>query len=177
MLRHELESATYQKPDSVNDAIASKNLQDFLKEIGVKFHAIGNNTVRILGDVVFPPDFQVWNNIVVEGSLTVGDHCVFHGSVKAKGNATIGNRVVLNGNLISKGNVDIKDEAVIGGLVHSEGSVTLGEKVFVGLSVVADGDVELYENSEVKKNILTQGVIRVLKYPKLDLSSALDNIG
>ena len=177
MMRHELKSAIYEKSDSVNGSIASKNLQDFLKEKDVKFHTIGNNTVRILGNVVFPPDFQVWNNIVAEGSLTAGDYCVFHGSVKAKGNIIIGNWVVLNGNLISKGNVDVKDEAVIGGLVHSEGSVRLGGKVFIGLSVVADGDVELYENSEVKKNILTQGVIRVLKYPKLDFSSALDDIG
>jgi predicted acyltransferase (DUF342 family) len=176
-MRREPKSAIYQKADLVNDAIASKNLQDFLTEMGVKFRTIGNHAIRILGNIVFPPDFQVCDNIVVEGSLTVGDHCVFHGSVKARGNVIIGNWVVLKGNLISKGNINIKDEAVIGGLVHSEGSVKLGGKVFIGLSVVADGDVELYENSEVKKNILTQGVIRVLKYPKLDFSSALDDIG
>jgi len=177
MMRYELKSTISQKPDSINDANASKNLQEFLKEARVKFHVVGNATIRIFGSVVLPPNFQVWDNMVVEGSLTAGDHCVFHGSVKVKGNVIIGNWVVLNGNLISKGNVNINDEAVIGGLVHSEGSVSLGEKVFIGLSVVADGDVELYENSEVKKNILTQGVIRVLKYPKLDLSSALDDIG
>ena len=79
--------------------------------------------------------------------------------------------------MISKGNIDIKDETVVDGLVHSAGSVRLGEKVFIGLSVVGDGDVELYENSEVKKNILTHSVIKVLKYPRLDLSSALEDIG
>jgi len=42
--------------------------------------------------------------------------------------------------------------------------------------VVAEGDVERYENSEVKKNILTHGVIKVLKYPKLDLPSTLEDI-
>mgnify|MGYP001599583866 CR=1 FL=1 len=127
--------------------------------------------------LVFPPNFEISDNIVVDGTLPVGEHCVFYGSAKAKGNViNNGNCVVLMGNVISKGNIDIKDETVVGGLVHSEGSVRLGEKVFIGLSVVADGDVELYENSEVKKNILTHGVIKVLKYPRLDLPS-LEDIG
>lgn len=177
MMRHELKSVINEKSDLVSDSIASKNLEGFLKEKNVKFHTIGNSTVRILGNIAFPPNFQVWDNIVVEGSLTAGDYCIFHGSVKAKGDIIIGNWVVLNGNLISKGNIDVKDEVVISGLIHSEGSVRLGENVFIGLSVVADGDVEIHENSEVKKNILTYGIIRVLKYPRLDLPSALDDIG
>lgn len=177
IMKRELKSTIFQNPESIDDVIALNSLQDFLKEIDVKFHIIGNDTIRILSNIVFPANFQAWDNMVVEGDLTIGDHCVFHGSVKAKGNVIVGNRVVLDGNLISKGNVDIKDEAVISGLVHSEGLVRIGEEVFIGLSVVTDGDVELHENSEVRKSILGQGVIRVLKHPKLDLSPALDDIG
>ena len=176
-MRSSFRSTLPSKSDPDDNAGASKGLQDFLKETGVKFRRSGNNTVRIFNDVVFPPNFEILDNIVVDGTLTVGERCVFFGSAKAKGNVILGNCVVLMGNVISKGNIDIEDETVVGGLVHSEGSVRLGEKVFVGLSVVADGDVELYENSEVKKNILTHGVIKVLKYPRWDLPSALEDIG
>ena len=50
-----------------------------------------------------------------------------------------------------------------------------------GIHIVEDqarrARLELHENGEVKKNILTYGVIRVLKCPKLDFPSALDDIG
>jgi len=165
------------KPDSVGNSSAARDLENVLRDAQVKSSRIGKSTVRIFGDVAFPPKLEVFDNIVVTGALTVGDRCVFHGSVKAEGHVFIGNYVVIKGNLISKTNVDIHDEAVIGGAVHSEGSVRLGEKVFIGLSVVADGDVELYENSEVKKNIIAHGIIKVLRHPKLDFPSTIEDIG
>jgi len=154
-----------------------KNLQDILDEAGLKSTRIGKDTTRIFGDVVFAPHFEVMDNVVVEGALSISDLCVVHRSVKAKGNLHVGNGVVVKGNLVSEGNVTILDDTVIGGAVHSEGSVRIGENVFVALSVVAVGDVELYENSEVKKNILTRGVIKVLRHPRVDLPPALDEIG
>jgi predicted acyltransferase (DUF342 family) len=148
-----------------------------LNETGVKSIRIGKDTVRIFGDFVFPPRSEVQDNVVIEGAVKIGDHCVFHQSVKAKGNASVGNLVVIKGNLVSNGDVKLLDEVVIGGSLHSDGSVTIGEKVFVSLSVVAIGDVELYQNSEVKNNILTRGAIKVLRPPKVDLPSSLDEIG
>ncbi len=149
----------------------------FLKDGGVRHRYIGDNTVRIFTDVVFPRGSVVSENIVVEGALTAGDECVFHGSVKARRNVSIGCGVVIKGNLISEGDVHVRDESVIAGLVHAERSVRLGEKVYVGLSVVANGDVELYENSEVKKNILSYGVIKTLKNPVLDFPPTVEDIG
>jgi len=165
------------KPVSVDHLIAVKDLQDFLKEVGVKTHRIGQDTIRIFGDFSFPPNLEIFDNLVVEGAFTVDDRCVFNGSVKAKGNVFIGSCVVIKGNLLGRGNVEIHDEAVIGGSVHAEGSVRLGEKVFIGSSVVADGDVELYENSEVQKNIITEGVIKVRKCPELDFPTNIEDIG
>jgi len=153
------------------------NLQEFLEKAGVKAIRISKDTLRILGDVSIPLHFEVSDNIVVEGTLKVGDDCVFHRSLKARGSVFIGNRVVIKGNLLSEEDVTVLDEVVIGGSVHSEGSVTMGEKVYVSLSVVASGDVALFENSEVKNNILTRGVIRVLRHPKVDLPSSIDEIG
>jgi len=154
-----------------------KNLQDIVNKAGLKATRIGNDTTRIFGDIIFAPHFEVSDNIVVEGTLSIGDFCVIHRSIKAKGNMHVGNGVVVKGNLVSEGNVTILDDTVIGGSVHSEGSVRIGENVFVALSVVAVGNVELYEDSEVKKNILTRGVIKVLRHPKVDLPSTLDEIG
>jgi len=164
-------------PDETKPTSHSTNLQETLDETGVKSIRIGKDTVRIFGDFVFPPRSEVQDNVVIEGAVKIGDHCVFHQSVKAKGNASVGNRVVIKGNLVSNGDVKLLDEVVIGGSLHSDGSVTIGEKVFVSLSVVAIGDVELFENSEVKNNILTRGAIKVLRCPKVDLPSSLDEIG
>jgi len=168
---------TNTSPDETEATGDSKNLQEALNEAGVKSIRIGKDTVRIFGDFVFPPRSEVQDNVVIEGAVKIGDHCVFHQSVKAKGNAFVGNRVVIKGNLVSNGDVALLDEVVIGGSVHSDGSVTIGEKVFVSSSVVAIGDVKLYENSEVKNNILTRGAIRVLRPPKVDLPSSIDEIG
>jgi len=161
---------------SADNSSTGKDLEDILNKAGAKTAKIGKDTTRIFCDVVFSPRFEVSDNIVVEGALTVGDSCVFHRSIKAKGNLYIGSSVVVKGNVVSEGNVTILDDAVIGGSVHSEGSVKIGENVFIALSVVALGDVELHENSEVKKNILTRGVIKMLRHPRVDLPPGLDEI-
>ena len=154
-----------------------EDLEEALIKAGVKVIRISKDTLRILGDISFPPPLEVSDNIVVEGTLRVGDNCVFHRSVKARNNVFIGNRVVIKGNLLSEQNVTLLDEVVIGGSVHSEGSVTIGEKAYVSLSVVAVGNVTLFENSEVKNNIITRGAIKVLRHPKVDLPSSIDEIG
>ena len=165
---------------SLNPAECSdhaRNLQHMLSEAGVKSTRIGRDTLRIFSDIAFAPHSEILDNVVVEGALRVGDNCVFYRSVKARGNAFIGNRVVIKGNLVSEEDVTILDDVVVGGSVHSEGSVTIGENVFVALSVVAVGNVELFENSEVKRNILTRGVIKVLRHPRVDMPSSIDEIG
>ena len=164
-------------PDETESTGHFTNLQEVLNKAGAKSTLIGKDTVRILGDFAFPPRSEVQENVVIEGTVKIGDSCVFHQSVKAKGNVSVGNRVVIKGNLVSNGDVTLLDEVVIGGSLHSDGSVTIGEKVFVSLSVVAIGDVELYENSEVKNNILTRGSIKVLRSPRVDLPSSIDEIG
>jgi NDP-sugar pyrophosphorylase family protein len=173
IVRHGSHSVYSAKSDSIGNA---KDLENLLKELGVRNRIIGEDTIRIFGDIVFPPDFEISANLVVEGELTFGDRCICFGSVKARGNVLVGSHTIIRGNLISKRNVFIEDEAIINGSVHAEGSVRLSEKGFIGFSVVAGGDIELFENSEVKKNILAQGAIKVLKHPKLDFPPSLDAI-
>lgn len=161
---------------SQQDSTYSRSFSQVVLKTGVRAQRIGNNTIRIFGDVTLPPKHEFSDNVVVHGALTVGDYCVFHGSIKAEGNVSIGNCVVISGNLVSKLNVEIMDDAIVAGSLHADGSVRLGERVFVGSAVVAGADVELYENSEVKRNILTNGVIRMLRSPRVDWSSALEDI-
>jgi len=164
-------------PDLVNDPNFAGDLEAILNKVGVKATRIGNDTIRIFSGIVLAQHVKVSDNLVVEGALNIGDHCVFHRSVKAEGDVLVGNGVVIDGNLVSEGNVTIMDQVVISGAVHSEGSVKIGENVFVALSVVAAGDVELHDNSEVKKNILTRGIIKTLRHPRVDFPSTIDEIG
>jgi len=164
-------------PDLVNDPNFAGDLEAILNNAGVKATRIGNDTIRISSSIVLAPHVKVSDNLVIEGALKIGEHCVFHRSIKAKGEVLVGNGVVIDGNLVSEGNVTIMDQVVIGGAVHSEGSVKIGESVFIALSVVANGDVELHDNSEVKKNILTRGIIKTLRHPRVDLPPTIDEIG
>jgi len=138
---------------------------------------LGGDIIKISGDVSFPSGFEVEENVVVEGGLTVGDRCHFHKSVKALGDVDVGSDVVVGGSLVADGSVDVGDGTVIGGSIDARGDVRLGERVFVGLSVVSGGDVELFESSEVEKNVLARGVVRVLRFPRFEFLSVIEDIG
>lgn len=131
--------------------------------------------IRLIGDKEFSSGSEMKENVVVEGSLTIGNRCSFLRSVKAFGNVTVGSDVFIGENLVAKGNVNLGKGTVVNGSIDSQGSVKLGENVFVECSVVASGDVELQENSEVGRSIFASGCIRVAPKPKLDLKpSALE---
>jgi len=122
---------------------------------------LGVDTIRIMGDVEFPSDVETRENIVVEGSLVIGDRCHFYGSVKALGDVEIRGEVVVEGSLIAGGSVKVGKDAEIKGSVDTKGSVHLGENSFVGLSLTSGGDVEMHRGARVFKNIFSQGHIRV----------------
>jgi len=157
------------------DVGVSKDLEAALKDAGVKSLRIGRDTVRVLGNIAFKADLEVFENVIANGSLDVGDHCVFHGSIKSYGNLSVGNSAIVEGNVLSERDINMKNDAVIVGSVHANGSVRIGEKVYIGLAVVAEGNVELFENSEVK-NILTRGLPKVQPSPQIDLPSSMYRI-
>ena len=75
-----------------------KNLQHILIELeGKEISAICVDAVRIIGDVKFPSDIEVQKSIVVEGSLIIGERCLFGGSVKASKSISIGNEAIVKG--------------------------------------------------------------------------------
>jgi cytoskeletal protein CcmA (bactofilin family) len=168
-------SASKSVPDLKDDVELSKDLKAALRDAGLRSQRIGKDTVRILGSITFKPHLEILESIVVDGNMSTGDRCIFHGSLKSYGDMSVGSFDIVEGNMLSERDIKIGDDAVIAGSVHSKGSVRIGERVYVGSTVVAEGNVELFENSEVR-NILTRGSTRVRPSLQLDLPSSIYRI-
>lgn len=139
-----------------------KNLQHILTELeGKEISAMGVDAARIVGDVKFPPDIEVQKSIVVEGSLIIGERCLFSNSVKASKGVSVSNEVIVKGDIVSDGNAYVGADVMIKGSVHAQGSVRLGKNTFVDGSVIAGENVELHQNARVAGNILSGGEILV----------------
>jgi len=119
------------------------------------------DTIRLVGEVEFPSDVEIRENLIVDGALRIGDGCRFRRSVKVSKDVQIGSEVTIEGNLVAGGSVRLGDGSVVNGLVDSGGSVVLGLGVSVGLSLSSLGDVELHENAKVEKGIVSRGRILV----------------
>jgi len=146
-------------PTPVKDYIP-ENLQRILVSLnGKKISRIGADTIKIVGDVEFPSGIETLENIMVEGCLTIGDECHFHGSVQASEDVTIGCNVTVEKNLVSGGDVVVDRNTVINGSLNAKGSVSLGPNALVGLSLFSGGNVELSQGAKVAKNITSSGFI------------------
>jgi len=137
-----------------------ENLQRTLVGLnGKKISKIGTDTIKIIGDVEFPSEIEVLENIVVEGCLTIGDECHFHGSVQASEDVTIACNVIVEKDLVSGKDVSMDRNTVINGSVNARGSVHLGQNTFVGLSLTSGGNVEMCEGARVVKSIFSEGFV------------------
>jgi len=142
--------------------ILPENLQQILRELeGKEISAMGLDTIKIRGDVKFPKEIEITKGIVVEGSLIVGERCLFGSSLKASKNITVENGVIVKGDLVTDESAYLGANVVVEGSIHAQGSVWLGANTFVGGSIVAGENVELQQNSRVAKNIFSGGGILV----------------
>ncbi len=124
-----------------------------------KISKIDTDTIKIFGDVEFPSEIEMLENIVVEGRLTIGDDCCFHGSVQASEDVKIGCNVIMEKDLVAGKDIIIDKNTVINGSVNAKGSVHLGPNALVRLSLFSGGNVELGEGAKVVKNIISGGFI------------------
>ena len=148
---------------TITDYIPEKLRRTLIDLDDKEVSKLGVDTIRIVGDVELPPDIEIQENVVVEGSLTIGNRCHFLGSIKASEDVKVGNEVLIEENLIAGGNVDIGKDTVIYGSVNADGSVSLGQNSSVGLSVTSGRDVKLHENARVAKTITCGSHIHALK--------------
>jgi len=101
----------------------------------------GSKVLRIKGDFVIEPDSEIFEDVIAEGELTIGDRSRCHGNIKALKGITVGSRVLITGNVISGGCTRVGDNSAIQGIMDSVGDIYLGKNAFVGLSLVTSGTV------------------------------------
>lgn len=155
-------------PRAVKEGIPEGLRHALIDLDGKEISKLGINTIRIVGDTELPSGIEIRENLIVEGSLKIGDRCCFHRNVKASKDVEIGNDVLIGENLIVGGRLSIENGTVIKGLVNAESSVCLGQNVSVGLSLASGGNVELNQNTKVAKSIVSRGYIRVSQRSKIE---------
>jgi len=138
-------------PESLQQTIVNLN--------GKKIFKIGTDITKIVDNVDFPSGIEILESIVIEGRLTIGDKCRFHGSVEASEDVKIGCNSIVEKDLVSGKDVSIDRNSVINGALNAKGSVYLGPNVLVGLSLFSGGNVELSEGAKVAKDIISSGFI------------------
>jgi hypothetical protein len=106
------------------------------------------DVIRLAGEVELPSDIEMKENLVVDGSLRIGNRCRFHRSVKVSKDVHVGSDVIIEGNLIAGGSMELGNGSVVNGLVDSRGPVVLGRNVSVRRSLTSGVDVELHKTPE-----------------------------
>jgi len=158
-------------PRSSNERNLKEETERVLPSSNDNADDLNDPLIRLIGDMNFSPGSEVKEDVVVEGSLIIGDRCSLLRSVKAYGDITVGSDVFIGENLVARGNVSVGKGTVIKGSIDAQGSVKLGENVLVECSVVAGGDVELQENSQIGRGTFVQGCVRAGSKPKLRTTS------
>jgi hypothetical protein len=91
-----------------------------------------DNMATIEGDVEIPSGTNINKNLLVKGSLKIGDNCRGHGKLEAFKDITIGADTIIDGNLISGANIFVGSRSLINGLVEALGEFAIEEDAMVG---------------------------------------------
>ena len=150
---------TLELPVFVKEYIPESLQRTLVNLNGKRIFKIGTDITKVFDNVEFPSGIEILESIVIEGRLTIGDNCLFHGSVEASEDVKIGCDSIVEKDLVSGRDVSIDRNSVIKGALNAKGSVYLGTNVLVGLSLFSGGNVELSEGSKVAKEIISSGFI------------------
>ena len=82
---------------------------------------IDDNVTTVDGDVEIPSGTNINKDLVVKGSLKIGDNCRGHAKLKAFKGITIGADTIIDGDLISGGNIFVGPRSLINGVVEASG--------------------------------------------------------
>jgi hypothetical protein len=116
---------------SIEPNIEETNALGFPAKINGDIFVESEKTMAVVGDVEVPPNTIINKELVVKGSLTIGDGCIAHGKLKALGNIKIGADSLVKGDLISEGNITVGPRTVVTGALQAGGSV----KIFGGVII------------------------------------------
>jgi len=82
---------------------------------------IDDNLTTVDGDVEIPSGTNINKDLVVKGSLKIGDNCRGHAKLKAFKDITIGADTIIDGDLISGGNIFVGPRSLVNGVVEASG--------------------------------------------------------
>ena len=87
----------------------------------------GDEVTTVVGDIEVPSGATINKDLLVRGTLRIGDRCKIHGKIEALKDITVGASTVINGNLISGGNVTVGSRSRITGSLQAGGCIKVGE--------------------------------------------------
>jgi predicted acyltransferase (DUF342 family) len=87
---------------------------------------------RVDGDYSIPARTRFAGDLIVQGNVTVGDHCLLLGSLKAGKLAQIGRGTRVNGSITAVGNLYVAPDCVVQGALVGESDIFIDEGARIG---------------------------------------------
>ncbi len=137
-----------------------KLLQASLLNVPVRF--LKDSIVFSKQDIHIPPSVRSNKSIVTSGMLTIGDHSVINGYLKAQRGIHLGESVLVNGYIHCYGKVLIGKNSRIHGDITATGRLIIGPGVRLGnrdreVKIRCDGEIEIAKDVEI------YGVVSAIK--------------
>jgi len=91
----------------------------------------GDEVTSATGDLEVPSGATINRNLLVKGTLKIGENCRIHGKLEALKGITVGAETIIDGDLISGGNVHVGPRSLITGSVEAAGAFEIEENAVV----------------------------------------------
>jgi len=122
-------------------------------------HCLGNAIV-VNTDFALPPQGELTSDLVVEGTLTLGDGARLHGNARASGIISLGSRALVVGNLVSESDIYVGPNAEVVGVLHAKENVWLMPSSSVSISVVSARMIYIHEGARVGRQVFaSRGIV------------------
>jgi predicted acyltransferase (DUF342 family) len=112
---------------------------------------------RVDGDYSIPAHTRVADDLIVHGNVTVGDHCLLLGSLKAGKLAQIGRGTRVIGSITAIGNLYLAPECVVQGALVGESDIFIDEGARIGSA--AKLTTVTAERIYVAPSVVTHGLV------------------
>jgi len=118
------------------------------------------NAIVVNTDFALPSQVEFTNDLVVRGTLTLGDGAMLRGNAKASGFISLGSRALVVGNLVSESDIYVGPGAEVVGILHAKDNVWLMPASSVSVSVVSARTIYIYEGARVGRQVFaSRGIV------------------
>jgi predicted acyltransferase (DUF342 family) len=112
---------------------------------------------RADGDLVLPANSHFEGSLVVTGALSIGDHTIIVGDLKARKGVALGNGAAVRGAITSERNIHVLEGATVKGPLIAEADIWLAPGVKIG--TVAMPTTVTAENIMVADGVTAHGTV------------------